>query len=90
VNGTEMAEGDHDKLGFRGELDRMLRTDPFVPLDLVVTSGDRFRITNPSLLVMGPDVVTVYDAKSDAIDVIRANQVVFVRQRHDEQKAEHE
>ena len=57
----------------------MLERDPFVPFEIVVTSGDRFRIENPSLVTFAEAHLTYYFPRSDGHAHLRLNQIVFLQ-----------
>lgn len=73
-----MAEGDHDRIGIRNELDRLNDADPFVPFEIVVTSGDRFLIDRPDMVLPTKDLLLIY-ARSDGLVIIRMTELVFIR-----------
>jgi hypothetical protein len=70
-----MAE--HEEINFEDELRRCLRADPFVPFDIVVTSGDRYEITNDEQVALGGNTVVVVLPKT-GIRFFRKNQIVAV------------
>jgi hypothetical protein len=54
--------------------------DPFSPFNIVMNSGDRYRVENPDLLAVGKSEMTYYLPRSDRVVFIRTNQVVAVEQ----------
>jgi hypothetical protein len=53
----------------------LLRADPFVPFAFVLTSGDRYTTTSPSMVVIEQTVIHVYRPRSDRRDILRLNQL---------------
>jgi protein-L-isoaspartate O-methyltransferase len=72
-----MADREHEQLDFEDELRRYSRAEPFVPFDIVVTSGDRYEITHWEQLAFGGNMVVVVQPKS-GIRFFRKNQIVAV------------
>jgi hypothetical protein len=62
------------------------RGAPFVPFTIIVTSGDRYEIVDPELLVVGLTEVFYCFPRSDRVVFIRANQIVAL-ERHQPQSA---
>jgi hypothetical protein len=52
---TDMGE----RIGFRGELIKLLDSDPFLPFRIVMSSGDNYEITDPHSVAVGSDVIIV-------------------------------
>ena len=48
-----------EEIGLRGKLIKLLEGDPFVPFQIVMSSGDRFEITDPHSVAVARDVVVV-------------------------------
>jgi hypothetical protein len=57
----------------------LLDQEPFVALQIVVTSGDRFVIENPGLVTFFEDHLLYYLPRSDGRAFVRLNQIVFVQ-----------
>ncbi len=53
----------------------MLNKDPFVPFRIVLTSGEGFDISNPTLVALGKSQLTLYPPRSDRWAMLRLNQV---------------
>ena len=70
-----MAE--HEQIDFEDELRRYYRADPFIPFDIVVTSGDRYEITQQEQLAFGGNTVVVVLPRT-GIRFFRKNQIVAV------------
>jgi len=70
-----MAE--HEQVDFEEELRRYWRKDPFVPFEIITTSGDRYRINDPGLIAFGSNVIIVALRKT-GIQLVRKNQIVAV------------
>ncbi len=60
------------------EIQNRLDTEPFVPFRIVVTSGDRFDVTNPNALTIAQSVLYLMDLRSERYTVIRTNQLCYV------------
>jgi hypothetical protein len=48
-----------EQIGLRGELIKLLDGDPFVPFHIVMSSGDRYMVTDPHSVAVGRDVIIV-------------------------------
>jgi hypothetical protein len=57
----------------------LLQQEPFTPFQVVMSSGDRFKIENPSLVVVGESQFTSYFPRSDGVVYLRLNQMVLLR-----------
>jgi hypothetical protein len=68
-----MAE--HEQLKFDEELQRCCRADPFLPFDIVLTSGDRYEITHWQQLAFGENMIVVALPRT-GIRFFRKNQIV--------------
>jgi hypothetical protein len=62
----------------RRKLRELLDQDPFVPFDVVMASGDRFRIDNPSLITFVEDYITYFLPRSDGQAHLRLSQIVLL------------
>ncbi len=56
---NEMAE----EIDFFDELRRVRRADPFVPFVIVMTSGARYKVTDPESFATGPTMFCVLPPK---------------------------
>jgi hypothetical protein len=70
-----MAE--HEQIDFEEELRRYWRKDPFIPFDIVTTSGDRYHIPDPGLIAFGSNVIIIA-LRSTGIQLVRKNQIAAV------------
>jgi len=70
-----MAE--HEQVDFEEELRRYWRKDPFVPFEIVASSGDRYAITDPGLIAFGSNVIIIA-LRRTGIQLVRKNQIVAV------------
>ena len=52
------------------ELKLLLGNDPFIPFDVVMTSGERYAVRNPALTALGATVLQLYRPRSDRRDVL--------------------
>jgi hypothetical protein len=57
-------------------LRELLHREPFHPFRIVVTSGDRYEVTNPDLVAIGETQIFYCHPKSDRFTFIRLNQIV--------------
>lgn len=70
-----MAE--HEQIDFEEELRRYWRKDPFVPFEIVATSGDRYLINDPGNIAFGTNTIIIALRKT-GIQLLRKNQIVAV------------
>lgn len=70
-----MAE--HEQLNFEDELRRCCRAEPFLPFDIILTSGDRYEITSWEQMAFGENMIVVAQPKT-GIRFFRKNQIVAV------------
>ena len=68
---------DQEQINFEDELRRYADARPFTPFDIVVTSGDRYSITDWHQLAFGGNTVVVVLPKT-GIQFFRKNQIVAV------------
>ena len=64
-------------MDFESEFQRVVDADPFLPFDIVVTSGDRFHIADKDQLSIGANFVMIFLPKKD-VYFFRKNQMVAV------------
>lgn len=57
----------------------MLDSDPFRPFRIIMTSGDRYEVSNPHLLAIGQTEIFYCYPQSDQVAFIRINQIVCVQ-----------
>jgi hypothetical protein len=60
------------------ELLELLKREPFVPLRVVLTSGDGFDVLNPHLVAVGESMIHVMRPKSDRYAILRLNQIASI------------
>jgi hypothetical protein len=72
-----MSKKSPEGLNFEEELKRYLRADPFSPLEILTTSGDRYQIKDPGQVALGES--TMFAALPGGVYMIRKNQIVAVR-----------
>ena len=81
-----MADRDSsERIEFEDELRRYGRADPFMPFDIVVSSGDRYTITNSDHLAFTANTVVVAEPKTGII-FFRLGQIVAVEIREPQPK----
>lgn len=70
-----MAEERQQNLMIRELLER----DPFVPFQIVMNSGDRIKIENPSLVVLHDAWLTYSPPHSNSMIQLRLNQLILIQ-----------
>ena len=68
-------EKPQDPIRFEDELKRYLRADPWHDLEIVMSSGDRYEVTDPFQIAIGDSAIIVARGKY-GIKVLRKAQVV--------------
>ena len=63
---------------FEKEIDLALRAVPFVPFDLVMGTGLRYRVNSPDMLYMRETVLDHYPYGSDQRNLLRTNQLAAI------------
>ena len=48
-----------EQISLRDELLKMLDSDPFVPFNIVMSSGDRYKVIDPHTVAVGREIVIV-------------------------------
>jgi hypothetical protein len=66
-----------EQINFEDEFRRYARAEPFVPFDIVVTSGDRYEVTNSDQVAFTGNAVVVALPKH-GIRFFRKSQIVAV------------
>jgi hypothetical protein len=56
----------------------LLAREPFQPFRIVLTSGDRYTVTDPALVVLMESQVFLAEPRSDRFHLLRLNQVAAV------------
>jgi hypothetical protein len=64
-----------EELNFEDELNVLVNRVPFLPFEIVVSSGDRFKIADDTVVALGTNTVTLYLRGVGTI-VLRKNQLV--------------
>jgi hypothetical protein len=72
-----MSEDEPERLNFEEELRRYAEARPFVPFDIMTTSGERYEVREPLQLAMGHSAVVLVLPKS-GIQLIRKSQITAV------------
>jgi hypothetical protein len=67
-----------EQIGLRDELIRLLDEEPFSPFQIVMSSGDRFKVSDPHSVAVGRDVICVLP-RTGASSFLRFNQVNALR-----------
>ena len=57
------------------DLKELLRTEPFVPFRIVLTSGSAYEIRSPYQIAIGQTQMDYYYPRSDRKAILRLNQV---------------
>ena len=72
-----MSERPPESIDFEDEMRRYLYREPFIPFEIIVTSGDHYRVTDPAqVAVAGNTVVTALPKSGTRF--FRKNQIVAV------------
>ncbi len=64
-----------ETINFNDEIERILDREPFFPFTIIVSSGDRYEVTDPHQLAMGDSVIVLVRS---TLAFFRKNQVVGV------------
>jgi hypothetical protein len=67
-----------EQINFEDELRKYARAIPFFPFEIVVTSGDRYEVTDPLQLAIGGNSVALLLPRT-GIKLFRKNQIVAVQ-----------
>lgn len=59
-------------------LREMLDHDPFQPFRIVLTSGDRYVVSDPSLAVPMQSQLFLAEPRSDSFHLLRLNQIAAI------------
>jgi hypothetical protein len=60
------------------EIDVALDASPFNPFNLLLTSGDRYLIENPAMLVVSETVAFYYHSRSERHTLFKLNRLVAI------------
>jgi hypothetical protein len=75
---TDNGNGEaQDEFRFEQEVEKLLRQEPFMPFQVILTSGDRFDVTSPFSLAFRGNAVVVFPPRQAHI-FFRKNQLVGV------------
>jgi hypothetical protein len=69
-----MAERNPERIDFEDELRRYARAVPFVPFDIVTTSGNRYEVQESLQLAIGNTAIVLV-LPTTGIQVVRKNQI---------------
>ena len=69
-----MPEREPEQINFADELRRCVSAIPFVPFDIVTTSGDLYEVHERLQAAMGADAIVLVLPKT-GIQVVRKNQI---------------
>ena len=61
---------------FRDDVNALLNAEPFVPFQVVLTSGTTYQVISPYQLVLGEAKATFYFSRSTRVGVFRMSQIV--------------
>lgn len=59
----------------RDEIEDRLSAEPFTPFALVMSSGERYTVKNPSLVALGEMTLWVYPPSSDRGNLLHLRQL---------------
>jgi hypothetical protein len=62
----------------RGEIDELLKLEPFLPFRITLTSGQAYDVRYPALISVAKDVVHYMHPKSELRSILRLVQVAAV------------
>jgi hypothetical protein len=63
-----------EQISLREELIRLLDGEPFAPFEIVMGSGDRYRVSDPHSVAVGRDIIHVLP-RIGGSSVLRFNQI---------------
>ena len=69
-----------EELSFEGEIVKLLDAEPFVPFAIIVSSGNRYEISDPHRVALGENIVFIID-QVEGLSFLRKNQIVSIEQR---------
>jgi hypothetical protein len=75
-----MVERGPEQINFDADLRRYLTATPFVPFDIVTSSGDRYAVEERLQMAMGGSAIVLVLPKT-GIQLIRKNQITAVHVR---------
>ncbi|HTW93678.1 MAG TPA: hypothetical protein VMD30_02720 [Tepidisphaeraceae bacterium] len=55
-----------------------LHREPFVPIRIVLTSGQGYEVSNPDLAALGETMMHLYQPRSDRSATLRLNQIASI------------
>ncbi len=64
-----------ERITFRSELDRLLDAEPFVWFEIVMASGNRYRVDDPAEVVVGEEIIHLMPRRPKGHNVLRFNEV---------------
>lgn len=70
-------ENNQDGFRFEGEIEKLLRREPFEPFEVILTSGDRYTVTGPFSLAFRGNSVVLFPPKQAHV-FFRKSQIVAV------------
>ena len=63
---------------FETELEMAVRAEPFVPFDLVMSGGVKYRVSSPYMLHVRDSVMDHYPYGADQHNLLRTNQLAAI------------
>jgi hypothetical protein len=64
-----------ERITFRSELDLLLHAAPFAPFEIVMVSGDRYRIDDPAEVLVGEEIIHILPRRRTRHSILRFNEV---------------
>jgi hypothetical protein len=64
-----------EQIDIKTEILKFVDADPFVPFVIVMTSGDRYEVTDPHAAAIGQHAVIVVPPRGSGHSVLRLNQI---------------
>jgi hypothetical protein len=62
-------------------LQEMLRREPFIPFRIVTTSGDKYQVKDPELVVIMKSQVFIAQPRSDRFALLRNTEIAAIEGR---------
>ena len=66
-----------EQVSFEDEVQKLIHADPFIPFSLILSSGDRFDVTDTGFFVFGDSAFILVQRKS-GMAILRKSQVIGV------------
>lgn len=57
------------------DLKKLIAADPFVPFEILIAGGGRYRVEDPGLTAFGDNTISLMHPKSDRYDILRLSLI---------------